>query len=183
MSLEWKCGLLITRSPGKSLNYTTFESESKSASILRIVKRNSRCLPMTRRPGRNTSQSVQSLAVYHSHHSKQVRLWAPWGLSGKDSACQCMRLKFNSWVGRSSGEGNGNPFQFSGLRNPMERGTWQAAVHGITKSGPLLSDWAGTWESNYCIWKLFIHFVLHMEKLRPMKERNISKIAYFVQAV
>ena len=152
-------------------------------SILRILKRNSRCLPMTRRPGKNTSQSVWSLAVYHSHHSEQVRFWAPWGLSGKESACQCVRLNFNSWVGRSSGEGNDNPLQFSCLRNPIERGTWQAAVHGITKSGPLMSDWAGTWESNYFIWKLFTLFVLHMEKLRPIKERNISKIAYFVQAV
>ena len=45
-------------------------------------------------------------------------------------------------MGRSSGEGNGNPFQFSGLRNPVERGTWQAAVHGITHElhdqGPIL---------------------------------------------
>ena len=31
-------------------------------------------------------------------------------------------------------EGNGNPFQYSCLGNPMDRGTWQAAVHGITES-------------------------------------------------
>ena len=89
------------------------------------MKRNSRCLPMTRRPRRNTSQSVQCLTAYDSHHSEQVRFWAPWGLSGKESACQYMRLKFNPWVGRSSGEGNGNPLQFSCLKNLMERGTWQ----------------------------------------------------------
>ena len=32
---------------------------------------------------------------------------------------------------RSPGEGNGNPFQYSCQRNPMDRGVWQAAVHGI----------------------------------------------------
>ena len=36
-------------------------------------------------------------------------------------------------LGRSLGEGNGNPFQCSCLGNPMERGVWQATVHGIAK--------------------------------------------------
>jgi len=36
--------------------------------------------------------------------------------------------------GRSPGEGNGNPLQYSCLENPMDRGAWQAAVHGVTKS-------------------------------------------------
>ena len=35
--------------------------------------------------------------------------------------------------GRSSGEGNGNPFQYSCLENPMDRGAWWATVHGVTK--------------------------------------------------
>ena len=34
---------------------------------------------------------------------------------------------------RSSGEGNGNPFQYSCLRNPMDRGACQSTVHGVTK--------------------------------------------------
>ena len=36
-------------------------------------------------------------------------------------------------LGRSPGEGNGNPFQYSYLGNPMDRGPWQAIVHGVTK--------------------------------------------------
>ena len=36
--------------------------------------------------------------------------------------------------GRSPGEGNGNPLQYSCLENPMEKGTWWAMVHGVTKS-------------------------------------------------
>ena len=35
--------------------------------------------------------------------------------------------------GRSPGEGNGNPLQYSCLGNPMDRGGWQATVHGVTK--------------------------------------------------
>ena len=36
-------------------------------------------------------------------------------------------------LGRSPGEGNGNPFQYFCLGNPMDRGTWLATVHGVTK--------------------------------------------------
>ena len=39
-------------------------------------------------------------------------------------------------LGRSPGEGNGNPLQYSCLENPMDRGVWQATVHGVTKSWP-----------------------------------------------
>ena len=40
---------------------------------------------------------------------------------------------------RSPGEENGNPFQYSCLENPMDRGPWQATVQGVTKSWTLLS--------------------------------------------
>ena len=36
--------------------------------------------------------------------------------------------------GRSPGEGNGNPLQYSCLENPMDRGAWWATVHGVVKS-------------------------------------------------
>ena len=36
--------------------------------------------------------------------------------------------------GRSPGEGHGNPLQYSFLENPMERGTWQATIHGVVQS-------------------------------------------------
>ena len=37
-------------------------------------------------------------------------------------------------MGRSSGVGNGNPFQYSCLENPMSRGAWRATVHAVAKS-------------------------------------------------
>ena len=37
-------------------------------------------------------------------------------------------------LGKSPGEGNGNPLQYSCPENPMDRGAWQATVHGVKKS-------------------------------------------------
>ena len=37
-------------------------------------------------------------------------------------------------LGRSPGEGNGNPLQYSGLENPLDRGAWWATVHGVAES-------------------------------------------------
>ena len=42
--------------------------------------------------------------------------------------------------GRSPGEGNGNPLQYSYLENPMDRGAWRPTDHGVAKSWTLLSD-------------------------------------------
>ena len=42
--------------------------------------------------------------------------------------------------GRSPGGGNGNPLQYSCLENSMDRGAWQATVHGVTKSQTQLKD-------------------------------------------
>ena len=41
-------------------------------------------------------------------------------------------------LGRSPGDGNGNPLQYSGLENPMDRGVWWAIVCGVTESRTLL---------------------------------------------
>ena len=54
--------------------------------------------------------------------------------------------------GRSPGEGNGNPLQYSCLENPMDRGAWRATVHGVTKSQIRLSDFTSL---------LTYHFVSH----------------------
>ena len=37
-------------------------------------------------------------------------------------------------LGTSPGEGHGNPLQYSGLENPMDRGAWRATVHGVVKA-------------------------------------------------
>ena len=44
---------------------------------------------------------------------------------------------------KSSGEGNGNPLQYSGLENPLDGGDWLATVHGVSKSQTRLRDFTG----------------------------------------
>ena len=48
----------------------------------------------------------------------------------KKSACNAGDPGLIPWLGRSSGEGNGNPLQYSCLENPVNRGAWRATVMG-----------------------------------------------------
>ena len=56
------------------------------------------------------------------------------GSDGKKSGCNAGDLDSIPGSGRSPGEGSGNPLQYSCLDNPMNRGAWQATVHGVAKS-------------------------------------------------
>ena len=47
-------------------------------------------------------------------------------------------------LGRSPGEGHGNPLQDSCLENPMDKGAWRATVHGVTQSRTRLSEHTGS---------------------------------------
>ena len=58
----------------------------------------------------------------------------PRGSESKESACNAGDLGLIPGLGRSPGEGNGNPLQYSCLENPMDRGACWAAVHGVAKS-------------------------------------------------
>ena len=55
----------------------------------------------------------------------------PGGSEGKASAYNSGDLGSILGLGRSSGEGNGNPLQYSCLENPMDGGAWWATVHGL----------------------------------------------------
>ena len=57
----------------------------------------------------------------------------PRWLRSKESTWQCTRLGFNPQSGRSPGERNDNPLQYSCLGSPTDRGAWQATVHGVTE--------------------------------------------------
>ena len=57
----------------------------------------------------------------------------PRGSNGKESACSAGDLGSIPGLGRSPGEGNGNPLQYSGLENPFDGGAWRAAVHGVAR--------------------------------------------------
>ena len=68
----------------------------------------------------------------------------PGGSEVKASACNAGDLGSIPGLGRSPGEGNGNPLQYSCLENPMDRGVWWATVHEVAKSRTRLSDFTFT---------------------------------------
>ena len=106
----------------------------------------------------------------------------PWWLSGKESACNAGDVSLIPGSGRSPGEGNGNPLQYSCLGNPVDRGAWQAIVHGAAKR--VRHSWATKqqkisfhWETGYkviFITYIFFQFILlssvknTKRKLKPM---------------
>ena len=79
------------------------------------------------------AESRTQLSDFHFHTF-------PGGSDGKDSACNEGDPGSIPESGRSPGEGNGNPLQYSCLKNPMDRGAGQATVHGATKSRTRLSN-------------------------------------------
>ena len=84
------------------------------------------------------TKSWTRLIDFHFQIIKSVGL--PGSSYNKESARNAGDPGSNPELERSSGEGNGNPLQYSWLENPMDRGAWRATVHGVTKSGTRLSD-------------------------------------------
>ena len=66
--------------------------------------------------------------------------FTPGGPDGKESACSAGDVGSIDGLGRSPGEGNGSPLQYACLKNPMDRGTWRATVHGIADSRTQVND-------------------------------------------
>ena len=73
-----------------------------------------------------------------------ISLDFPGGSEGKVSVCNARDPGSIPGSGRSPGEGNGNPLQYSCLENPLDGAAWQARVHGVTKSRTRLSDFSFT---------------------------------------
>jgi len=65
----------------------------------------------------------------------------PGGSDSKKIHLQCRRPRFNPWIGKMPGEGNGYPLQYSFLKNSMDRWALQAAVHRVIKSQIWLSNY------------------------------------------
>ena len=64
----------------------------------------------------------------------------PGSSTGKEPSCNAGELGSIPGLGRSPGEGNGNPLQYFCLENPIDREAWWATVHGVAKSRTPLSD-------------------------------------------
>ena len=64
----------------------------------------------------------------------------PGGSDGTESACNAGDLGSIPGLGRSTGEGNGYPLQYSCLENSMDREAWRVTVHGFAKNWTQLSN-------------------------------------------
>ena len=78
--------------------------------------------------------STELKTVYEAEGASQVALVV------KSLSANVVDAGWIPGMGRSPGEGNGNPFQYSCLENPMDQGTWWATVHRVAKSRTRLSD-------------------------------------------
>ena len=79
-----------------------------------------------------------------------------WG-SGKEPTANAPETRDASVIPGlrgAPGEGNGSPLQCSCLENPMDRGAWWAAVHGVAESPTRLSDWTATTRGLSEVWSL-----------------------------
>ena len=81
----------------------------------------------------------------------------PGGSDGKESACNAGDLGLIPGLGRSPGEGNGNPLQYSCLENSTDRGVWQVTVHGPTQSWTRLST-THTYKASGSAIRIWIQF-------------------------
>ena len=77
------------------------------------------------------------MGLQRVRHDREIFTFTSFsgGLDDKESACNARDLGSIPGLGESLGEGNGYPFQYSGLENPMD-----CIVHGVPKSRTRLSD-------------------------------------------
>jgi len=75
----------------------------------------------------------------------------PGGSDGKGSAFNAGDLGLIPGLGRSPGEGNWDPLQYSCLDTPMDRGAWRATVHRVEKSGWATNAITGQCKADFCI--------------------------------
>ena len=92
-----------------------------------------------------------------------VLVLAPRWLSGQESTCHTGDMGSLSGLGRSPGEGSGNPLQYSRLENSTDRGAWWATVQGVTKSQTRQSTQLfslSAWKNHQESWKWQRHCLL-----------------------
>ena len=88
----------------------------------------------------------------------------PRWLSSKESACKAGDPGLIPGSGRFPREGNGNPLQYSCLENPMDRGPWQATVHGTAKSGTRLKRLSMHAFCILCIFVQYLYFYMYKKE-------------------
>ena len=102
----------------------------------------------TQTPWAEANESTRPSGEVWVHTERSWQLFQPYepqcqslpcGSYGKESACNAQDLGSILGSGRSTGEENSYPLQYSYLENSMDRGAWQATIHGVPKSWTRLS--------------------------------------------
>ena len=81
------------------------------------------------------TQDIKRCFLLRTEAMRNLDTIFPCSSVGEESACNAGDPGSIPGLGRSSGEGNGNPCQYSCLENLMHRGTWQATVYGVARAG------------------------------------------------
>ena len=88
----------------------------------------------------------------------------PGGSDGKESACSVGDPGLIPGSGRSPGKENGNPLQYFCLENPMNRGVWQATVHGVAKRRTQPSDFTFFFRDGSILLRKVFFFFFNFKK-------------------
>ena len=113
-------------------------------------------------------------------------LSAKWGFHGgshrKESACNVGDLGSICGSGRSPGEGNGYPLQYSCLGNVMDRGVWPATVHGTAKESDTtqqLNNKNSSWFIPSCQFQVYSKVIQLYINICPLFFRFFAHIGYY----
>ena len=110
------------------------ETENTNKSIKSNKRESDSNKKQTKFQGQMSSQ-VNSNKHLRKNYTKTFHVEGfPSSSDGKEFACNAGDLGSVPGSGGSPGGGNGNPLQYSCLENSMDRGSWQATVHGVSKS-------------------------------------------------
>ena len=91
-------------------------------------------------PWNSKKHNLNLPLIFNYLHSTYIIFGLSWWLRQYRICLQCRRHGLIHGSGRSPGEGNGHPLQYSCLENSMDRGAWWVTVHGVAKSQTWLSD-------------------------------------------
>ena len=109
-------------------------------------------------PWREEPSRLQSMGLQRVRHdwATSLSFTFPGGSDGTESVCDMADLGSIPGSGRSPGERNGNPLQYSCQENSMDRGAWGTIVHAVLKNWTWLSDWDTSMHGTDCVLTHFL---------------------------
>ena len=164
--LHWLAGGFFTISATcKPVSKSICMQSYLSTHQQRYISKHNSVTPCHWKPSSDSSVSIESCGPHNLDPAQLYSVSCPnlshmlfptGGTYGKEPSCQPMQetdMGLILGLGRSRGVWSGNPLQYSCLEDPMEKGTWQATVHGVAKGWTWLRQ-LGTLACTAHTWKL-----------------------------